>query len=190
MPVPTSITDLSTTAASNSPAGSETVFPSLDDYLRALSAFIAQNYADKLPKAGGTMTGALTLSGAPTVDLHAATKQYADTKFAKTGGAISGSISVTGDITASGNVTAYSDARLKSNVETVTGALALVCALRGVRYTKDGAPGVGVIAQEVQEVVPEVVQDGEFLSVAYGNLVGVLIEAVKELAEQVEELKR
>lgn len=78
MPVPTVITDLSTTAASNSPAGPDAVFPNLDDYLRALSAFIAQNYADKLPKAGGTMTGPLALSGAPTVDLHAATKKYVD----------------------------------------------------------------------------------------------------------------
>jgi len=156
-------------------------------YQRA--AALAPSYT-AVNKAGDTMTGFLTLHSDPSSTMHAATKQYADTKFAKTGGAISGSISVTGDITASGNVTAYSDARLKSDVETVTGALALVRALRGVRYTKDGAPGVGVIAQEVQKVVPEVVQDGEFLSVAYGNLVGVLIEAVKELAEQVEELKR
>jgi len=78
MAVPTAITDLSITAASNSPAGSDSVFPNLDDYLRAAYAFIAQNYADKLAKAGGTMTGALTLSGAPTVDLHASTKKYAD----------------------------------------------------------------------------------------------------------------
>lgn len=80
MPVPTAITDLSTSAAGNSPAGSDAILPDLDNYIRALSAFIAQNYADKLPKAGGTMTGALALSGAPTVDLHAATKKYVDDK--------------------------------------------------------------------------------------------------------------
>ena len=70
MPVPTAITDLSTSAAGNSPAGSDTVFPSLDDYIRALSAFIAQNYASlatkqaslgytPVNKAGDTMTGVL-----------------------------------------------------------------------------------------------------------------------------------
>ena len=69
MPVPSAITDLSTSAAGNSPAGSDTVFPSLDDYIRALSAFIAQNYASLATKqaslgytpvnrAGDTMTGA------------------------------------------------------------------------------------------------------------------------------------
>lgn len=81
MPVPTSITDLSTTAASNSPAGADAVFPNLDDYLRAHAAFIAQlNAADatKVAKAGDTMTGALTLNAAPTVDLHASTKKYVD----------------------------------------------------------------------------------------------------------------
>lgn len=78
MPVPTQITDLSTTAASNSPAGTDSVLPNLDDYLRAHASFIAQIHADKLAKSGGTMTGALTLSGAPTVNLHASTKKYVD----------------------------------------------------------------------------------------------------------------
>ena len=65
-----------------------------------------------------------------------------------------------------------------------------VNALRGVSYTKDGENSIGVIAQEVQKVIPEVVQDNEeYLSVAYGNLVGVLIEAVKELSAEVEALK-
>jgi hypothetical protein len=70
MPVPSAITDLSTSAAGNSPAGSDTVFPSLDDYIRALSAFIAQNYASiatkqaslgytPVNKAGDTLTGVL-----------------------------------------------------------------------------------------------------------------------------------
>ena len=57
-----------------------------------------------------------------------------------------------------------------------------------------GAPkGVGVIAQEMKEVLPEVVMDAssedEFMSVSYGNIVGVLIEAIKELKAEIEELK-
>jgi hypothetical protein len=69
--------------------------------------------------------------------------------------------------------------------------LALVEKMRGVRYERieDGKAGVGVIAQEMQEVVPEVVLEGDNLSVAYGNLVGVLIEAVKELSARVKELE-
>ena len=96
-----------------------------------------------------------------------------------------------GNFTASGNVTAYSDARLKDNIETIDGALDKVSAMRGVTFDKDGQRSTGVIAQEMQEVMPEVVmQDDEYLSVAYGNLVGVLIEAVKELRAEVEELKK
>ena len=95
-----------------------------------------------------------------------------------------------GHFTASGNVTAYSDERLKSDIVTIPDALEKVKALRGVNFTKDGEASTGVIAQEVQKVIPEVVQENdEYLSVAYGNLVGVLIEAVKELSAEVEALK-
>ena len=93
-----------------------------------------------------------------------------------------------GDFTATGNVTAYSDARLKSDVETLDGSK--VYEMRGVSFTKDGEAGSGVVAQELQKVAPELVNEsGEYLSVAYGNLVGYLIEAVKELKAEVEELK-
>ncbi len=106
----------------------------------------------------------------------------------KAGESFTGSISVNGTITASGDITAYSDASLKADVETISGALELVKRMRGVRYTRTdtGMAGVGVIAQELQEVVPEaVVTNGDGLSaVAYGNLIGVLIEAVKELASR------
>jgi hypothetical protein len=98
-----------------------------------------------------------------------------------------------GNFTAAGNVTAYSDARLKTNVQPIEGALAKVSAMRGVSFTRTdtGQRGVGVIAQEVAEVVPEVVHEGTdgYLSVAYGNLVGVLIEALKELRGEVEALR-
>jgi len=105
--------------------------------------------------------------------------------------AVGGVMNVPGDIVATGNISAYSDERLKSEVETINNALDLVQNLRGVRYIKNDKRGVGVIAQEVQKVVPEVVDEGEeYLSVAYGNLVGVLIEAVKELKAEVDELKR
>ena len=59
-------------------------------------------------------------------------------------------------------------------------------------YDKDGERGTGVIAQEMQKVMPEVVLDsgrGDYLSVAYGNIVGVLIEAIKELKEELDKNK-
>jgi hypothetical protein len=114
-----------------------------------------------------------------------------------TSGAISstGNMSVTGAITASGNITAFSDARLKANVETIPNALSLVNRLRGVRYdrTDTGEHQIGVIAQETLQVIPEVVipvAETGYLSVAYGNIVAVLIEAIKELFAQVESLKK
>jgi hypothetical protein len=96
-----------------------------------------------------------------------------------------------GNFTAAANVTAYSDARLKKDVSTIGNALDLVSKMRGVRYTRidSEVKGVGVIAQEMREVLPEVVMDGENLSVAYGNIVGVLIEAIKELRAEVNELR-
>ena len=96
-----------------------------------------------------------------------------------------------GNFTATGNVTAYSDIKLKTNITTIDNALDKVSRMRGVMFTRKdtGAKGTGVIAQEIKEVLPEVVQDGETLSVAYGNIVGVLIEAIKELKAEIEQLK-
>ena len=62
--------------------------------------------------------------------------------------------------------------------------------MRGVSYTKQAEKGIGVIAQEVEKIIPEVVHDGEYKSVAYGNMVGVLIEAIKEQQKQIDELKK
>ena len=62
--------------------------------------------------------------------------------------------------------------------------------MRGVYFDKDGKANTGVIAQEIEKVLPEVVFSGEYKSVAYGNIVGVLIEAVKTLTKRVEELEK
>lgn len=100
---------------------------------------------------------------------------------------------VTGVVTASGDITAFSDARVKENIETIPNALEKVEALRGVTFNKIGEEkrSTGVIAQEVKEVLPEVIHENEegMLSVAYGNITGVLIEAIKEQQKQIDELK-
>jgi len=104
------------------------------------------------------------------------------------------SISSTG-VTATGNVTAYSDERLKDNVSIIDNALNKVSVIRGVTYNRndieDAPRHAGVIAQEVEKVLPEVIQtnDDGIKTVAYGNMVGLLIEAIKELKAEIEELK-
>ena len=91
-----------------------------------------------------------------------------------------------GNWTAVGNITAYSDERLKENIKTIPNALETVKKLRGVSFDrKDFAgKGIGVIAQEIEQVLPEVVVEGEYKSVSYGNIVGLLIEAIKELEKK------
>jgi hypothetical protein len=97
----------------------------------------------------------------------------------------------TGNATFTGDVTAYSDARLKDNVETLDGSKVLE--MRGVSFTKNGSASSGVIAQELEKVAPELVHtsDDEIgtKSVAYGNLVGYLIENAKQQQKEIDELK-
>jgi hypothetical protein len=95
------------------------------------------------------------------------------------------------NLIAKSDVVTYSDARFKHNVVTIDNALEKVNAMRGVEYEKGGKQNIGVIAQEVEVIVPEVVHtDPEGMkSVAYGNLVGLLIESIKELTARVESLE-
>jgi hypothetical protein len=84
------------------------------------------------------------------------------------------------------NVTAYSDIRVKTNIERIPDALNKVCQLNGYTFDRTDSPNIGrqtgVIAQEVLKVLPEAVSgsEKEHYSVAYGNMVGLLIEAIKE----------
>lgn len=98
-----------------------------------------------------------------------------------------------GNFTALGNVTAYSDARLKRDLVQIKGALSRVRALTGYTYTRIDTEErqAGLLAQDLQVVLPEVVQESEegHLSVAYGNLASLFVEAIKELADRVEALE-
>ena len=95
----------------------------------------------------------------------------------------------TGTVTAP-NFVSSSDRRLKTDIETIGDALNLVRDLRGVRYVMGGQPGIGVIAQEVEPILPEIVSEADGLKrVAYGNLAGLLIEAIKVLADEIDQLK-
>jgi hypothetical protein len=90
-------------------------------------------------------------------------------------------------------LTETSDERLKTDIVPLTNALDTILALEGKAFIKDGKASIGLIAQQVQKVLPQVVVTGEdemqTLSVQYGNIVAVLIEAVKEQQKQIQELK-
>jgi hypothetical protein len=87
-----------------------------------------------------------------------------------------------------------SDKRLKSNIKTVEGALDKVNSLRGVtfKWKEGGSDSIGLIAQEVQKVIPEVVtkDDNGYLGIRYTNIIGVLVEAIKEQQDQINTLKK
>ena len=100
-------------------------------------------------------------------------------------------MSAAGAATFNNNVTAFSDERLKSDIKTLKSSLEKVLQMRGVSYTRndnvEGGEQIGVIAQEVEQLYPQVVLTADdeqgTKSVDYGRLTAVLIEAVKELSE-------
>jgi hypothetical protein len=105
------------------------------------------------------------------------------------------SLNVAGSIVAAGNVTAYSDIRIKANVETIPSALNKIDQIRGVTYTRTDLDDkeqryAGVIAQEIEAVLPEAVRDlGNIKAVDYNATIALLIEAVKELSLKVKTLE-
>jgi hypothetical protein len=105
--------------------------------------------------------------------------------------AVGNNITAGGDITATGNVTAYSDAKLKTGLTRIEGALDKVEKLAGYVYTRtdSGERQTGLLAQDVQAVLPEAVVEGEYLAVAYGNMMGLVVEAIKELRAELNELR-
>jgi hypothetical protein len=98
-----------------------------------------------------------------------------------------------GNVSATGEITASSDERIKTNIKTIENGLDKVTQLRGVEYDRIDIEShqIGVIAQEVEKVLPDIVHTNEegMKSVAYGNLTAVLIEAIKELKGEVSELR-
>lgn len=164
-----------------------------------------------LPTAGGTITttnatASLTISDTGTSGANIRLTGNGATTPSKTIRAFSGNFEIVnnayssailtvtdaGNLTAVGNVTAYSDARLKTDLEVITGALDKVEQLTGYVYTRtdSGERQTGILAQDALKVLPEVVNtNGEYYSVAYGNMAGLIFEAIKELHAKVKDLE-
>lgn len=142
-------------------------------------------------------TGSYNGSTATTVSVAGTSVNTGNTLVARdsSGDFTAGSITLT-NLTASQTVTAQnfdstSDNRIKNNVQTVKNALETINNLRGVSFNwkETGNKSYGVIAQEIEKVLPELVKTEEIKSVNYNGLIGVLIEAVKELSVEIESLK-
>lgn len=151
--------------------------------------------------ANETISGTKTFNGTINVPTVAATTNStvaASTAFVKreisghthsadqiTSGTMTGPITVNGEFTATGNITAFSDKRLKTNIKKVDSALTRVRGLHGVtfnRIDRDNIRQVGLIAQDVKQVLPEAVREVDgILTVDYMGIIGLLVEAIKEL---------
>jgi hypothetical protein len=143
------------------------------------NVFLADN-GPYLNRAGDTMTGGLTL---PVNGLTVGGNELVVT---------TAGISTSGNVYATGDVVAFSDRRLKHDIRPIENALTLVQKLHGVRYkTAQEDERIGMIAQDVEVHVPEVVRDYDgTYALAYDKLVALLIEAVKELNDKVERLSK
>lgn len=231
MPVPSLITDLSETPASNSPQGSESVGPNMNAYIQAAYAFIRQMYDGQLKP-----TAAVNFNGQKLTGLANGSNPTDAMTFGQIGavmGAFGGPITLVdtatstkktlrcisnifqvlnnagnvalissddaGNFTAAGNVTAYSDERLKTDWVALDNGFVdrLATEVKSGSYTRvdSGQRHVGVSAQDIQNLLPEAVQSDYrgILSLAYGQAAMVsVVELAKEvvaLRKRVEELE-
>ena len=156
--------------------------------------------ATNVAAAGASMkTSTETISGTKTFSALTTISNTTDSSSAsgangalRTGGgaSVAKKLYVGSTITGSADVIAYSDKRLKKNIKTLDGKKVLE--MRGVSFERSdsGKQSSGVIAQEMEKVAPElVIDDGSYKGVAYGNVVGYLIEAIKDQQKQIDELK-
>lgn len=149
----------------------------------------------KITRDSGSGVNSTNIYGLTNVRDHPTDTSSLGNLIVSSGDNTQGTIIATGDITAFGSV---SDRRKKQNIEPITNALNKVMSIGGYtfNYYNDDRRMTGVIAQELLEVLPEVVYETEDpennsmqYAVRHGNIVGLLIEAIKELKAEVEELK-
>ena len=104
-------------------------------------------------------------------------------------------LDVTGTIRATGDITAFSDIRVKTNLEIIKNPIEILTKINGYYYTRSDIynqkRSIGLIAQELLDVLPEVVSEDKngLYSVSYGNIIALLVEALKEEANKRKELE-
>jgi hypothetical protein len=164
-----------------------------------VDALFALETLDTVTDRGATTTNSITIGGL-TVDTSTLVVDSANNRVVIGGTSASYPLHVKTQVSnvsiyADYDIAAYSDARVKEDVITISGALEKVRSMRGVTYKRIGLESnkrfMGVIAQEVLPHAPEVVHQDEdgMYSVSYQNMVGLLIEAIKEQQQQIDELK-
>ena len=177
----TTSTNSNNTNITNDTSSSSTHYPT---FVSNVSGFRPQKVASSsltfVPSTGTLGIASINCSGTITVGtLVASSVNY------------NGNVSITGDLDVLGDINSSSDINLKENVKTIGNSLETINSLRGVSFDwkKNGRSSYGVIAQELEEVLPELVKQGEIKSVNYNGIIGVLIEAIKELKSEIEILK-
>jgi len=139
--------------------------------------------------ASGYVTFASSVSFTPTITFW----RYEGNKGLNN---IVGDLAVTGEVSAA-SFTATSDVRLKKEIKPLENSLEKICALQGVEFEFINdliqRKNIGFIAQDIEKIIPQVVTTSEkgeqYKSVAYGNIVALLVEAIKELRSEIETLK-
>ena len=188
------------------------------NYVDGVTSNIQTQLNGKLSTSGGTVTGTLTVDGFLDLDdsdilrfgsghdvemFTNGSHMYMDLNsgignfYIRDGTTTRFTFDDAGAFTATGNITAYSDLRLKENVEPITNALTKLDEISGNTYTRNDLKDTdkkyaGVIAQEIETVLPEAVVESEdgIKTVDYNATIALLIQAVKELKAEVNELKR
>lgn len=179
------------------------------------TANITVDDSTKLPLSGGTLSDSLTIEsdvGSPTSGGMWNTGMHHLSVIATDGGRAvinwnrrgftnasiyhdGDGLKCDGNFMAEGNITAFSDARIKGDLLEIEDSVSKVQSLTGYTYTRtdlnDGLRYVGLIAQDVQEVVPEAVRENTdgTLSVDYMGLVGLLVQSIKELDKRIKDLE-
>lgn len=198
-------------ALGNDPNFATTTATQLAD--RVTTTTHTNDLALKAAKAGDTFTGAVRVGSAAAVRLQPGSTNPGKMEFLDSAGTVVGSIGdltgsrlrlvaagtvtgfhVTGDVLASGDIQAFSDQRLKTNVKRIEHALETLLRGEGVMYDRDGRRQTGVIAQKFYTAIPELVtkpdNPADMWAVNYQQALGYIIESFRDVVGMIEDLQR
>jgi len=194
-------TDITTTGNLSVNGGTVNTTATTANLLNAVATTVNLAGASTTTKVGATTSGTTTIGynlAVPNANISIGTPTV--THITVNGGdlTVAGDAEFDGNLWVDGTLSSPSDQRLKTNIETLTSVLAKIEQIRGVTYVfKDqqkyaAGPQVGVIAQELQKVFPELVTKGAdgFLAVNYTQLTAVILQAVKEQQQEINLLKK